>query len=44
LTLGGILIGFFGDFMPIDDAIFVVMIPGGILAVIALVKLPMTRR
>ena len=44
LTLGGILIGFFGDFMPIGDAIFMVMIPGGMLAIFALVKLPLTRR
>ena len=44
LTLGGILIGFFGDFTPIGDAIFMVMIPGGMLAIFALAKLPLTRR
>ena len=44
LTLGGILIGFYGDFIPISEAIFIVMIPGTILAILALVKLPMTRR
>jgi len=30
--------------MPIGDAIFMVMIPGGMLAIFALVKLPLTRR
>ena len=29
LTVGGILIGFFGDLMPIGDGILLVMIPGG---------------
>jgi MFS family permease len=44
LTLGGILIGYFGDLMPIGDAILMVMIPGCILAGLARVKLPLTRR
>ena len=43
LTLGGILIGFFGDLMPIEDAILMVMIPGGLLAILVLVKLPLAR-
>src|SRR6056300_633998 len=34
LTLGGILIGFFGDLMPIGDGILLVMIPGGLLAIL----------
>jgi MFS family permease len=43
LTVGGILIGFFGDLMPIGDGIFMVMIPGGLLAILVLVKLPLSR-
>jgi len=38
------LIGYFGDLMPIGDAILMVMIPGCILAGLARVKLPLTRR
>ena len=43
LTVGGILIGFFGDLMPIGDGILMVMIPGGLLAIFVLVKLPLSR-
>ena len=43
LTLGGIFIGFLGDLIPIGEAIFMVMVPGAALALIALVKLPLTR-
>ena len=43
LTLGGILIGFFGDLTPIEDAILMVMVPGFLLAMLVLVKLPLTR-
>jgi MFS family permease len=43
LTLGGITVGFFGDLMPIGEAILMVMVPGGALAVLALVKLPLSR-
>ena len=43
LTVGGILIGFFGDLMPIRDGILLVMIPGGLLAILVLVKLPLSR-
>ena len=43
LTLGGITIGFFGDYMPIGDAIVMVMLPGLLLAFVALVKLPLSR-
>lgn len=43
LTLGGITIGFFGDYMPIGDAIVMVMLPGLLLAFLALVKLPLSR-
>jgi len=43
LTVGGILIGFFGDLMPIGDGILMVMIPGGLFAIFVLVKLPLSR-
>jgi MFS family permease len=43
LTIGGILIGFFGDLTPIEDAIFIVMVPGFLLAILVLVKLPLAR-
>jgi len=43
LTVGGIFIGFFGDLMPIGDGILMVMIPGGLLAIFVLVKLPLSR-
>ena len=43
LTLGGILIGFLGDLTPIEDAIFMVMLPGFLLAMLVLVKLPLAR-
>ena len=43
LTLGGILIGFLGDLTPIDDAILMVMLPGFLLAILVLVKLPLAR-
>ena len=43
LTVGGILIGFFGDLMPIGDGILLVMIPGGLLAILVLVTLPLSR-
>ena len=43
LTIGGILIGFFGDLTPIVDASFMVMVPGFLLAILVLVKLPLAR-
>ncbi|MDA7560901.1 MFS transporter [Alphaproteobacteria bacterium] len=43
LTIGGIIIGFFGDLTPIEDAIFMVMVPGFLLAILVLVKLPLAR-
>ncbi|MDC0443790.1 MFS transporter [Alphaproteobacteria bacterium] len=43
LTLGGILIGFLGDLTPIEDAILLVMLPGFLLAMLVLVKLPLAR-
>ena len=43
LTIGGILIGFFGDFVPIEDAILMVMVPGFLLALWILFKLPLVR-
>src|SRR5210317_392424 len=43
LTLGGILIGFLGDLTPIEDAILIVMLPGFLLAMLVLVKLPLVR-
>jgi MFS family permease len=43
LTLGGILIGFLGDLKPIEDAILMVMLPGFLLAMLVLVKLPLAR-
>jgi MFS family permease len=43
LTLGGILIGFLGDLTPIEDAILMVMLPGFLLAMLVLVKLPLAR-
>ena len=43
LTLGGIIIGFLGDLIPIGEAIFMVMIPGAALAILALIKLPLSR-
>ena len=35
--------GFFGDLTPIEDAIFMVMVPGFLLAILVLVKLPLAR-
>ena len=43
LTLGGVLIGFLGDLTPIEDAILMVMLPGFLLAMLVLVKLPLAR-
>ena len=43
LTIGGILIGFLGDFVPIEDAILTVMVPGFLLALLILFKLPLVR-
>jgi MFS family permease len=43
LTLGGILIGFLGDLTPIEDAILMVMLPGFLLAMLVLAKLPLAR-
>ena len=43
LTLGGILIGFLGDLTPIEGAILMVMLPGFLLAMLVLVKLPLAR-
>ena len=43
LTLGGILLGFLGDLTPIEDAILMVMLPGFLLAMLVLVKLPLAR-
>ena len=43
LTIGGILIGFFGDFVPIEDAILMIMVLGFLLALLTLFKLPLVR-
>ena len=43
LTIGGILIGFFGDFVPIEDAILMMMVLGFLLALFTLFKLPLVR-
>ena len=43
LTIGGILIGFFGDFVPIEDAILMMMVLGFLLALLTLFKLPLLR-
>ena len=43
LTIGGILIGFFGDFVPIEDTILTVMVLGFLLALLVLFKLPLVR-
>jgi MFS family permease len=43
LTLGGVMIGFLGDLTPIEDAILMVMLPGFLLAMLVLVKLPLAR-
>ena len=43
LTLGGVLIGFLGDLTPIEGAILMVMLPGFLLAILVLVKLPLAR-
>ena len=43
LTIGGILIGFFGDFVPIEDAILMMMVLGFLLALLILFKLPLIR-
>ena len=43
LTIGGILIGFFGDFIPIEDAISMMMVLGFLLALLILFKLPLVR-
>jgi MFS family permease len=43
LTIGGILIGFLGDFVPIEDVILMVMVPGFLSALLVLFKLPLVR-
>lgn len=43
LTIGGILIGFFGEFVPIEDAILMMMVLGFLLALLTLFKLPLVR-
>ena len=43
LTIGGILIGFFGDFVPIEDSILMMMVLGFLLALLTLFKLPLVR-
>ena len=43
LTVGGIVVGALGDFIPIERAIFLIMIPGGVLAMLVLAKLPLSR-
>ena len=43
LTIGGIMIGFLGDLIPIEDAILIVMAPCGVLAILVLTKLPLAR-
>ena len=43
LTIGGIMIGFLGDLIPIEDAILIVMVPCGVLAILVLTKLPLAR-
>jgi len=43
LTIGGMVIGFFGDFIPIETAIFIITIAGIGLAIFELIKLPLLR-
>lgn len=43
LTIGGVTVGFLGDLMPIEDAVFFTMIPGMMLAALVLIKLPNAR-
>ena len=43
LTIGGILIGFFGDFVPIEDVVLMMMVLGFLLALLTLFKLPLVR-
>ena len=43
LTIGGIMIGFLGDLIPIENAILIVMAPCGVLAILVLTKLPLAR-
>ena len=43
LTVGGIMIGFLGDIVPIQTAILMVMIPGGLLAWLVLARLRLAR-
>ncbi len=43
LTIGGVLIGYLGDLMPIENGILIVILGSGILAVLVLVKLPVAR-
>jgi len=43
LTVGGVTVGFFGDLITIEKAIFFTIIPGIVLAVLVLLKLPKAR-
>ncbi len=43
LTLGGVLIGFLGDLVPIENAILMVILASGVLTALVLVKLPLSR-
>ena len=43
LTIGGMVIGFFGDFIPIETAIFIITLAGIGLAIFELIKLPLLR-
>ncbi|MEG9863034.1 MAG: MFS transporter [Parvularculales bacterium] len=43
LTGGGIIIGFFGDLIPIEMAIAIIMVAGGVLSALALIKLPLLK-
>ena len=43
VTIGGITVGFYGDFIPIENAIFIITSAGVGLSVFALIKLPALR-
>ena len=43
LTIGGILIGFFGDFVPIEDVVLMMMVLGFLFALLIPFKLPLVR-
>ena len=43
LTIGGVLIGYLGDLMPIEKGILIVILGSGVFAILVLVKLPVAR-